>query len=124
MQEVNYNTVIRLAENIQKITEEEFQLLEKINNIDSWNGLDDLERLVDDYINKDIKIIKTPLKNYVDMALRNSFDNWLDESEQNEIIESVFSKLNSFDDIQEFTDYENNKDYTLIYNNFDVTNLY
>lgn len=124
MQEVNYNTVIRLAENIQKITEEEFQLLEKINNIDSWNGLDDLERLVDDYINKDIKIIKTPLRNYVDMALRNSFDNWLDESEQNEIIESVFSKLNSFDDIQEFTDYENNKDYTLIYNNFDVTNLY
>lgn len=124
MQTVNYNTVIRLAENIQKITEEEFQLLEKINNIDSWNGLDDLERLVNDYINKDIKIIKTPLRNYVDMALRNSFDNWLDESEQNEIIESVFSKLNSFDDIQEFTDYENNKDYTLIYNNFDVTNLY
>lgn len=123
MQEIKYNTVLRLAENLTKITEEEFQLLEKINNEDSWSNLDDLERLVEDYINKDTKILKVSTFQYVNMVLRKEIDSWLDENEKADIINTVMENLEDYEDIQSFTDYENNKAYTIIYNNFDISTV-
>lgn len=123
MQEIKYNTVLRLAENLTKITEEEFQLLEKINNEDSWNNLDDLERLVEDYINKDTKVLKVSTFQYVNMVLRKEIDEWLDENEKADIINTVMENLEDYEDIQSFTDYENNKAYTIIYNNFDISTV-
>lgn len=123
MQEIKYNTVLRLAENLTKITEEEFQLLEKINNEDSWNSLDDLERLVEDYINKDTKVLKVSTFQYINMVLRKEIDSWLDENEKADIINTVMENLEDYEDIQSFTDYENNKAYTIIYNNFDISTV-
>lgn len=123
MQEIKYNTVLRLAENLTKISEETFQLLEKINNEDSWNGLDDLERLVNDYINKDTKILKISTFQYVNRVLRKEIDEWLDENEKADIINTVIENLEDYEDIQSFTDYENNTDYTIIYNNFDISTV-
>lgn len=123
MQEIKYNTVLRLAENLTKITEEEFQLLEKINNEDSWSNLDDLERLVEDYINKDTKVLKVSTFQYVNMVLRKEIDSWLDENEKADIINTVMENLEDYEDIQSFTDYENNKAYTIIYNNFDISTV-
>ena len=123
MQEIKYNTVLRLAENLTKISEETFQLLEKINNEDSWNGLDDLERLVNDYINKDTKILKISTFQYVNKVLRKEIDEWLDENEKADIINTVMENLEDYEDIQSFTDYENNTAYTIIYNNFDIATV-
>ncbi len=123
MQEIKYNTVLRLAENLTKISEETFQLLEKINNEDSWNGLDDLERLVNDYINKDTKILKISTFQYVNRVLRKEIDEWLDENEKADIINTVMENLEDYEDIQSFTDYENNTAYTIIYNNFDIATV-
>lgn len=123
MQTVNYNTVLRLAENLTKITEKEFQILEKINNSDSWNNFDDLERLVNDYITGDFKIINMSLEYYVNLKIRNEIDSWLNESEKIEIVNTVLESLDDNINITDFTDYETGKEYTLIYNNFEVETL-
>lgn len=123
MQEIKYNTVLRLAENLTKITEKEFQLLEKINNEDSWNNFDDLERLVNDYITGDLKVIDMSLKYYVNLKIRQEIDSWLDENEKQEIVNTVLESLNDNINIMDFTDYQNQKEYTVIYNDFDITTL-
>lgn len=123
MQTVNYTTVLRLAENLTKITEKEFQILEKINNSDSWNNFDDLERLVNDYITGDFKIINMSLEYYVNLKIRNEIDSWLNESEKIEIVNTVLESLDDNINITDFTDYETGKEYTLIYNNFEVETL-
>ena len=123
MQTIQYNTVLRLAENLTKITEKEFQILEKINNEDSWNNFDDLERLVNDYITGDFKVINMPLKDYANLKIRNEIDSWLDENEKAEIVNTVLESLDNNINITDFTDYETGKEYTLIYNNFEVETL-
>lgn len=123
MQEIKYNTVLRLAENLTKITEKEFQLLEKFNNEDSWNNFDDLERLVNDYITGDLKVINMPLKDYTNLKIRQEIDSWLDENEKAEIVNTVLESLDDNIDIIEFTDYQTEKEYTFIYNNFDIKTL-
>ena len=123
MQTVNYNTVLRLAENLTKITEEEFQVLEKINKEDAWNNFDDLERLVNDYITGDLKVINMSLEYYVNIKIRKEIDSWLDESEKIEIVNTVLKSLEDNLNIIDFTDYETGKEYTLIYNNFEVETL-
>lgn len=123
MQTVSYNTVLRLAENLTKITEEDFQILEKINNSDSWNNFDDLERLVNDYITGDFKVINMSLEYYVNLKIRKEIDSWLNESEKIEIVNTVLESLDDNINITDFTDYETGKEYTLIYNNFEVETL-
>lgn len=123
MQTVNYNTVLRLAENLTKITEEEFQVLEKINKEDTWNNFDDLERLVDDYITGDFKVINMSLEYYVNLKVRKEIDSWLNESEKAEIVNTVLESLDDNINITDFTDYETGKEYTLIYDNFEVETL-
>lgn len=123
MQTAKYNTVLRLAENLTKITEEDFQILEKINNSDSWNNFDDLERLVDDYITGDFKVINMSLEYYVNLKIRKEIDSWLNESEKIEIVNKVLESLDDNINITDFTDYETGKEYTLIYNNFEVETL-
>lgn len=123
MQTVNYNTVLRLAENLTKITEKEFQILEKINNSDSWNNFDDLERLVNDYITGDFKVINMSLKDYTNLKIRQEIDSWLNESEKIEIVNKVLESLDDNINIIDFTDYETGKEYTLIYNNFEIETL-
>lgn len=123
MQTVKYNTVLRLAENLTKISEKDFQILEKINNSDSWNNLDDLERLVNDYITGDFKVINMSLEYYVNLKVRKEIDSWLNESEKNEIVNKVLESLDNNINITDFTDYETGKEYTLIYNNFEVETL-
>lgn len=116
-----YKTVLRLAKSLTKITEEEFQLLKKINNDNPWNKFKDLERLVNNYVNKNVKIIDVPIEKYIIDVLRiNDFDEWLGENEKDEIVDKALESLNYCDDVQFFTDYENGKEYTLIYNNLDV----
>lgn len=125
MPEINYYTALRLAENLKKITREEFELLEKINDLDSWNDFDDLERLVNDYIIGDFKIIKTPLNTYINTVVRQEIDGWLEESEKIEIVEAVLEKLYDFNEkINSFTDYQTGKEYTLIYDNFDIATIF
>lgn len=123
MQEIKYNTVLRLAENLTKITEKEFQLLEKFNNEDSWNNFDDLERLVNDYITGDLKVINMSLKDYTNLKIRQEIDSWLDENEKAEIVNTVLESLDDNIDIIDFTDYQTEKEYTFIYNNFDIATL-
>lgn len=123
MQTVNYNTVLRLAENLTKITEEEFQILEKINKEDAWNNFDDLERLVNDYITGDFKVINMSLEYYVNLKVRKEIDSWLNESEKIEIVDTVLKSLDDNINITDFTDYETGKEYTIIYNNFEVETL-
>lgn len=123
MQTVKYNTVLRLAENLTKISEKDFQILEKINNEDAWNNFDDLERLVNDYITGDFKVINMSLEYYVNLKIRNEIDSWLNESEKIEIINTVLESLDDNINITDFTDYETGKEYTLIYNNFEVETL-
>lgn len=123
MPEINYYTALRLAENLKKITLEEFELLEKINDMDAWNDFDDLERLVNDYIINDFKIIDTPLKTYINTVVRQEIDGWLDENEKIEIVEAVLEKLENCQDVESFTDYQTEKKYTIIYNNFEVETL-
>lgn len=123
MQTVNYNTVLRLAENLTKITEKEFQILEKINNEDSWNNFDDLERLVNDYITGDFKVINMSLRDYTNLKIRKEIDSWLDENEKAEIVNTVLESLDDNINIVDFTDYETGKEYTLIYNNFEIETL-
>lgn len=123
MQTVNYNTVLRLAENLTKISEKDFQILEKINNSDSWNNFDDLERLVNDYITGDFKVINMSLEYYVNLKIRKEIDSWLNESEKIEIVNTVLESLDDNINITDFTDYETGKEYTLIYNNFEVETL-
>ena len=60
-----YKTVLRLAKSLTKITDEEFQLLKKINNDNPWNKFKDLERLVNNYVNKNVKIIDVPIEKYI-----------------------------------------------------------
>ena len=115
-----YKTVLRLAKNLTKITDEEFQLLKKINNDNPWNKFKDLERLVNNYVNKNVKIIDVPIEKYIVNVLINDFDEWLGENEKDEIVDNILESLLHCDDIQSFTDYENWKEYTLIYNNFDM----
>ena len=124
MPEINYYTALRLAENLKKITREEFELLEKINDIDDWNDFDDLERLVNDYIIGDFKIIKTPLNTYINTVVRQEIDGWLEENEKIEIVEAVLVKLYDFNEIGSFTDYQTGKEYTLIYDNFDIATIF
>lgn len=123
MPEINYYTALRLAENLKKITREKFELLEKINDMDAWNDFDDLERLVNDYIINDFKIIDTPLKTYINTVVRQEIDGWLDENEKIEIVEAVLEKLYDFNEINSFTDYQTGKEYTLIYDNFEVATI-
>ena len=121
MKKNKYKTVLRLAKSLTKITEEEFQLLKKINNDNPWNKFKDLERLVNNYVNKNVKIIDVPIEKYIIDVLRiNDFDEWLGENEKDEIVDKALESLNYCDDVQFFTDYENGKEYTLIYNNLDV----
>ncbi|MFZ2576340.1 MAG: hypothetical protein WAX22_02540 [Lactococcus hircilactis] len=116
-----YKTVLRLAKSLTKITDEEFQLLKKINNDNPWNKFKDLERLVNNYVNKNVKIIDVPIEKYIVNVLRiNDFDEWLGENEKDEIVDKTLESLLHCDEIQSFTDYENGKEYTLIYNNFDM----
>ena len=123
MQTVKYNTVLRLAENLTKISEEDFQILEKINKEDAWNNFDDLERLVDDYITGDFKVINMSLEYYVNLKIRKEIDSWLNESEKIEIVNKVLESLEDNLNIIDFTDYETGKEYTIIYNNFEVETL-
>ena len=123
MQTIQYNTVLRLAENLTKITEKEFQILEKINNEDSWNNFDDLERLVNDYITGDFKVINMSLKDYTNLKIRQEIDSWLNENEKAEIVNTVLESLDDNINIVDFTDYETGKEYTLIYNNFEIETL-
>ena len=124
MPEINYYTALRLAENLKKITREEFELLEKINDIDAWNDFDDLERLVSDYIIGDFKIIEMPLNTYINTVVRKEIDGWLDENEKIEIVDAVLEKLYDLNDINSFTDYQTGKKYTLIYDNFDIATIF
>ncbi|ARM66804.1 hypothetical protein AM4_146 [Lactococcus phage AM4] len=124
MPEINYYTVLRLAENLKKITREEFELLEKINDLDAWNDFDDLERLVNDYIIGDFKIIEMPLNTYINTVVRKEIDGWLDENEKIEIVEAVLEKLYDFNEINSFTDYQTGKEYTLLYDNFDIATIF
>lgn len=123
MQTVKYNTVLRLAENLTKISEEDFQILEKFNKEDAWNNFDDLERLVDDYITGDFKVINMSLEYYVNLKIRKEIDSWLNESEKIEIVNKVLESLEDNLNIIDFTDYETGKEYTIIYNNFEVETL-
>ena len=123
MQTVKYNTVLRLAENLTKISEKDFQILEKINNEDAWNNFDDLERLVNDYITGDLKVINMSLEYYVNFKIRQEIDSWLNESEKIEIVNTVLESLDDNINIVDFTDYETGKEYTLIYNNFEIETL-
>ncbi|ARM66901.1 hypothetical protein AM5_048 [Lactococcus phage AM5] len=124
MPEINYYTVLHLAENLKKITREEFELLEKINDLDAWNDFDDLERLVNDYIIGDFKIIEMPLNTYINTVVRKEIDGWLDENEKIEIVEAVLEKLYDFNEINSFTDYQTGKEYTLLYDNFDIATIF
>ena len=124
MPEINYYTALRLAENLKKITREEFELLEKINDIDAWNDFDGLERLVSDYIIGDFKIIEMPLNTYINTVVRKEIDGWLDENEKIEIVDAVLEKLYDLNDINSFTDYQTGKKYTLIYDDFDLATMF
>ena len=63
------------------------------------------------------------LEYYVNLKIRKEIDSWLDESEKVEIVNTVLESLDDNINIMDFTDYETGKEYTLIYNNFEIETL-
>lgn len=127
METLNYNTIIRLSENMKKITNEEFNLLQAWNNEERYSDIESLERLINDFINKEFKFLKGISKNdYIAKKLKMTLDSWLDEDEKSEIIDNVIKAIDedSFPEIYDFYNYEESNFYTVIYKDFDIEKFY
>lgn len=127
METLNYNTIIRLSENMKKITNEEFNLLQAWNNEERYSDIESLERLINDFVNKEFKFLKGISKNdYIAKKLKMTLDSWLDEDEKSEIIDNVIKTIDedSFPEIYDFYNYEESNFYTVIYKDFDIEKFY